>query len=87
MTAIDQDTVRRELRGFIHETFMFGDEDESFADSDSFLEKGIIDSTGVLELTAFLEQRFGMTVEADELVPANLDSIDNLIGYIGRKTL
>ena len=68
MTAIDQDTVRRELRGFIHETFMFGDEDESFADSDSFLEKGIIDSTGVLELTAFLEQAFWFTVEDDELV-------------------
>ena len=47
---------------------------------------GIIDSTGVLELTAFLEEKYGFAPEDDEMLPANLDSIDNLVGYIQRKT-
>ena len=66
------------LREFIHENFLFGQE-PSFSDDDSFLEMGIIDSTGVLELVAYLEGRHGFTIEDDELVPENLDSIHNLV--------
>ena len=64
---------------------MFGDESEPFADSDSFMQKGIIDSTGVLELTAFLEEKYGITVADEDMLPENLDSIDNLIRYLERK--
>ena len=85
MTSIDLETVRREVRDFIGEAFLFGDESETFEDSDSFMQKGIIDSTGVLELTAFLEEKYNITVEDEEMIPANLDSVDNLIGLIGRK--
>ena len=85
MTTVQQDTLRKELREFIVETFLFGDESETFEDNDSFMQKGIIDSTGVLELTSFLEEKYGVKVEDEELIPANLDSIDNLIGFIGRK--
>lgn len=77
--------MRKELREFIVETFLFGDESEGFEDGDSFMQKGIIDSTGVLELTSFLEEKYGVKVEDEELTPANLDSIDNLIEFIGRK--
>ena len=82
---VRQDNLRKVLREFIVETFLFGDDSEAFEDSDSFMQKGIIDSTGVLELTSFLEEKYGVKVEDEELIPANLDSIDNLIGFIGRK--
>lgn len=85
MAAIDQATVRQEIRAFIYETYFFGDESEQFEDTDSFMEQGIIDSTGVLELTSFLEEKYGVTVEDDEMLPANLDSVANLIAFIERK--
>ncbi|HEB76332.1 MAG TPA: acyl carrier protein, partial [Nitrospirae bacterium] len=56
-----------------------------FADSDSFLESGIIDSTGVLELVAFLEERYRIDVVDEELIPENLDSIDNLVRFVKAK--
>ncbi|MDX9857822.1 MAG: acyl carrier protein [candidate division Zixibacteria bacterium] len=85
MAAIDQATVRQEIRAFIYETYFFGDESEKFEDTDSFMEHGIIDSTGVLELTTFLEEKYGVTVDDDEMLPANLDSVANLVAFIQRK--
>ena len=69
------------LREFIQENFLFGQE-PTFSDADSFIDQGIIDSTGVLELVAYLESQYGFTVADDELVPENLDSIDNLVRFI-----
>lgn len=72
------------LREFIRENFLFG-QDTSFSDDDSLLGLGIIDSTGVLELVALLEKQFQISVSDDELVPENLDSIDNLLRFIETK--
>ena len=74
-----------ELRQFIVENFLFGKEDAPLASGDSLLELGIIDSTGVLELVSFLEQKYGFTIQDDELVPENLDSIDRLVQFVRRK--
>lgn len=52
----------------------------------SFLDAGIIDSTGVLELVHFLEETYGISVDDAEMIPANLDSLDNLVRYVERKT-
>jgi acyl carrier protein len=79
--------VREELRKFIIDSFLFGREDDTFSDGDSFFEKGLIDSTGVLELVGFLEEKYGCKIEYDELVPENLDSIDNLVRFLDRKLL
>lgn len=79
------ETIRQDLRAFINESFLVGDESTTFTDSDSFMRNGIIDSTGVLELTAFLEEKYGVSPEDEEMVPSNLDSIDNLVKYIGQK--
>ena len=76
--------IAQALRQFIQENFLFGQE-ATFSDDDSFLEQGIIDSTGVLELVAFLEERYGISVEDEELVPDNLDSIHNLQRFIAAK--
>jgi acyl carrier protein len=67
----------RQVREFIVQNFLFG-RDDGFASGQSFLESGMIDSTGILELVAFLEQTFGIKVEDAELVPENLDSLDNI---------
>jgi acyl carrier protein len=72
------------LRNFVRESFLFG-RDDAFSDDDSFLDLGIVDSTGVLELVAFVESTYQITVEDDELVPDNLDSIDNLVRFIDTK--
>ncbi|HEB75234.1 MAG TPA: acyl carrier protein, partial [Nitrospirae bacterium] len=62
------DTIEQELRRFVIDNFLFG-RNNGFADSDSFLESGIIDSTGVLELVAFLEERYRIDVVDEELIP------------------
>jgi acyl carrier protein len=74
------------LRQFICDNFLFGLQRDSFSDDDSLLEKRIIDSTGVLELIAFLEETFGVKVQDDELLPENLDSINRLVRYIEKKS-
>jgi acyl carrier protein len=78
-------TTAQELRTFIVNNFMFGQNADSLADDQSFLETGVIDSTGVLELIAFLEQQYAIKVEDHEVVPANLDSIGQLDAFLARK--
>jgi acyl carrier protein len=73
--------TRALIRGFVSDTFFV----DSFGDSDSFLQTGIIDSTGMLELVAFVEQKFGIKLDDSELVPRNLDSLDNLCAFVERK--
>ena len=69
------------IKKFIVENFLFGN-DNGLKDDTSFLDEGIIDSTGVLELIGFIEETFSVQVEDDELVPENLDSIDRLCKFI-----
>ena len=78
--------LRNDIRNFIIDNFMIGMEDGELGDSDSLLQKGIIDSTGVLELVGFIEEHFRITIEDEELVPDNLDSVNNLIKFIETKT-
>lgn len=81
-TKADPSTI---LRGFVIENFLFGDEAMALKDADSFLDTGVIDSTGILELITFLEDTFGLEVADEEMVPQNLDSIDNVVQFIRRK--
>jgi len=76
--------IAESLRQFITENFLFGVE-ATFADDDSLLESGIVDSTGVLELITHLESTYDLVIEDDELVPENLDSIQNLTRFIASK--
>ena len=77
--------VKNKIRTFIIENYLFGD-DEGLEEGTSFLDEGIIDSTGILELIDFISEEFDITVEDEELVPENLDSINNVAAFIGRKT-
>ncbi len=77
--------MRDEIKNFIVDNFMMGRNPGDFTDSDSLLDKGIIDSTGVLELVGFVEEHYGISFEDEELVPENLDSVNNLMNFINRK--
>ncbi len=76
--------IRQAIRQFIVDTFLFG-QDDGFADNASFLERGIIDSTGVLELVSFLETTYSLSISDDELIAANLDSLDSVSTFVARK--
>ena len=77
--------VTADIRAYVVDRFLFGQGAETLSDEASFLESGIVDSTGVLEIVMFLEQRFGIKVKDEELVPDNLDSIRNITAFVGRK--
>jgi len=76
--------IKNKIRTFIVENFLFG-KDEGLEDETSFLDEGIIDSTGILELVSFMEQEFHIKVEDEELIPENLDSIKNVVAYLKKK--
>ena len=78
------ESTRSEIREFVVSNFLFG-EDKGLTDDASFLEQGIIDSTGVLEFVAHLEQHYQIKVENKELIPDNLDSINAAAAFVERK--
>ena len=77
--------IESEIRDFVVMNFLFGKGDH-LSDDESLLDNGVIDSTGVLELVSYLQEHFDIRIEDDEIVPANLDSIHNLVDYVGRKS-
>jgi acyl carrier protein len=76
--------IEREVRSFVITNFLFG-RPMDLQPGDSLLGKGLIDSTGVLELVDFLEERYAITVEDDEVIPDNLDSVRNIATYVASK--
>lgn len=74
-----------QVKDFVLRNFLFGDASRMPESSASLLESGIVDSTGVLELVDFLETDLGITVADHETVPANLDSIEAIAGFVARK--
>ncbi len=80
------DTIKEAVKAFVVENFLFGDTSQALAETDSLIENGIIDSTGILELVAFIEERYGITVADADIVPANLDSLARITAFIASKT-
>ena len=72
------------VRHFVVENFLFGD-GEQLKEDTSFLETGIIDSTGILELVMFLEETYSVKIEDDELIPENLDNLRNIAQFLKKK--
>ena len=76
--------VKKATKEFIIENFLFGN-DEGFGDDTSLMEEGIIDSTGILELIEFLEEEYSIIIEDEEMIPENLDSLNNVVVYMSKK--
>ncbi len=79
-------SVEDKVRNYILENYLFTDDQSELNNEDSFLDKGIIDSTGILEVIFFLEEEFGISVDDDEMIPENLDSVNNIVKYINSKS-
>jgi acyl carrier protein len=74
-----------QIRQYVAQNLLFSDNGFEYDDDDSFLQEGIIDSVGVLELVLFVEETFGVTVNDQEITPDNFDSVNKLAGYIRSK--
>jgi len=79
-------SVEEKIRNYILENYLFSNDQSMLKNTDSFLQTGILDSTGILEVIHFLEDDFGVVVDDEEMVPENLDSVNNLVAYITRKS-
>jgi len=77
--------IEQTIRNYILENYLFTDDQSTLQNDESFLNKGIIDSTGILEVISFLESEFGVKVEDREMIPENLDSVNNLVKYVSAK--
>ncbi|MBU5637878.1 acyl carrier protein [Geomonas sp. Red69] len=76
--------LKDEIRNFVVETFLFGDAG-GLTDDSSFIREGIIDSTGILQLVAYLQERYQVAVADDELIPENLDSVQRVAAFVEGK--
>ena len=77
--------VEKKIRGFIDHNFLLHENHAALSNAESLVDAGLIDSTGVLELVAFLEAEFDIRMTDAEIVPANLDSVKAIVAYIERK--
>jgi len=78
-------TIKEQLKDYIARNLLFSDNGFKYDDDDSFLEEGIVDSIGVLELVAFVDETFGVEVEDHEVTPDNFDSVNKLTAYVQSK--
>ena len=78
-------SIKQDIKTYILENYLFTDDDSQLSSSDSFLEKGILDSTGILEVIYFIEDEYGFKVEDEDMIPENLDSVEFLVAFVKRK--
>lgn len=76
--------VRDKVRSYILANLMFTDDASQLPDDVSLLDRGIIDSTGVLEIVLFLESEFGVKVQDSQMLPENFDSVNNIVNFVQR---
>jgi len=81
------ENTRSVLRKFILENYLYTEDESALKDNDSFLDSGILDSMGILEVIDLLNEAFSIEVEDDEMIPDNLDSINDLLAFIKKKSL
>jgi len=77
-------TVQHEIRNYIVESILFGDA-EGLDENVSFQESGILDSTGFLELVTFVEERFGIDIADEELIPEHFDTLGKMSAFVEQK--
>lgn len=78
-------SVEQQVRDYILENYLFTDDQSALNNADSFLDTGILDSTGILEVIFFIEEDFEIKVDDDEMIPENLDSVDRIVAFVNRK--
>jgi acyl carrier protein len=74
--------VESDIRQFLTENFPLSGRGDALGSQESLIESGIIDSTGILELIEFIESRYVITIPDADVVPENLDTVDNITAYV-----
>jgi acyl carrier protein len=74
--------TQKKVREYVVENFLLGEDEDEFSDEMSFLESGLIDSTGILELVGFLEEEFEIEIADEEMIPDNLDSVESVARFV-----
>jgi acyl carrier protein len=77
--------MHNQVRRFLLENYLFTTDDNLLDNNDSLLQKGIVDSTGMMELIHFIEESFHVRVEDEEMIPENLDSVNAIVSYVSGK--
>ena len=77
--------LQTQVRNFILENYLFTDDTSALGPDESLLDRGIVDSTGMLEIIMFIEDELGVTVEDDEMIPENLDSVNRIAAFVSKK--
>ena len=83
--AVDVDLLRAQIRDYIEQNFLFGDDGSSLDDAAPLIERGILDATGVVELVLFLEETYGITIAESELEPEHFETVDAIVAYVAGK--
>ena len=78
-------STQKKVREYVVENFLLGEDEGEFSDETSFLESGLIDSTGILELVSFLEEEFEVEIADEEMIPENLDSVESVARFVALK--
>jgi acyl carrier protein len=84
MNTVATSPIEAKVRSYILENLMFSSNGADLANDVSLLDRGILDSTGVLEIVLFLEEEFGIKVKDNQMLPENFDSVDNIVRFVGR---
>lgn len=82
---MDSKETQEQVRNFVIENLLLGEEEENFSNGQSFLDSGLIDSTGILEIIAFLEDEYDITIKDDEMIPENLDSVERIVAFLEKR--
>ena len=77
--------LQTQVRYFILENYLFTNDASALGPDESLLDRGIVDSTGMLEIIMFIEDELGVQVEDEEMIPENLDSVNRIAAFVGRK--
>lgn len=83
--VVDVELLRAQIRDFIQQNFLFGDDGSRLDDAAPLIERGILDATGVVELVLFLEETYGITVAESELQPDHFETVDAIVAYAAGK--
>jgi acyl carrier protein len=83
--VVDVDLLRAQIRDYIQQNFLFGDDDSSLDDAAPLMERGILDATGVVELVLFLEETYGIAVSESELEPEHFETVDAIVAFVAGK--
>lgn len=78
-------SAEQKVRNYVLENFLFSNDQALLANDDSFIKKGIMDSTGMMEMIYFLEDEFSIKISDNEMVPQNLDSVNNIVQFVAKK--